>query len=59
MVELDTAQWSKVTLDEDHRRLSHSATQVGSYLFVVGGHDGTTYTSDLLLYNLGMLSMLC
>lgn len=56
-IESDTAQWSKVALDVEHRRLAHSSTQVGSYLFLVGGHNGTKYTSDLLLYNLGTSSL--
>lgn len=33
-------------------RLSHTATLVGSYLFIIGGHDGTSYSSDVLLLNL-------
>lgn len=37
----------------DHRRLSHSTTQVGSYLFIAGGHTGTSYTSEVLYFNLG------
>ena len=36
-----------------YRRLSHTATQVGSYLFIWGGHDGTSYTSELLMLNIG------
>ena len=36
------------------QRLSHTATIVGSYLFVVGGHDGVEYSSEVLLLNLGM-----
>lgn len=35
------------------RRLSHSATVIGSYLFVVGGHDGDQYENEVLLLNLG------
>jgi len=35
-----------------HRRLAHSATQVGSYIFIVGGHNSSEYGSDLLLFNL-------
>lgn len=54
----DTLQWSQVKLQTAYRRLSHSATQVGSYLFIFGGHNGTSYSSDLLLFNLGMLSTL-
>jgi hypothetical protein len=26
---------------------------VGSYLFIIGGHDGQRYRHDLLLFNLG------
>lgn len=54
---LDSLQWSLVKLDVVHRRLSHTATQVGSYLFIWGGHDGTQYTSELLLFNLGSLPL--
>ena len=50
---LDTLMWSQVNLEMSHRRLSHTATQVGSYLFIIGGHDGTQYTSDVLMFNLG------
>ena len=50
---LDTLLWSLIKLDENYKRLSHSATQVGSYLFIFGGHDGSSYMSDLLLFNLG------
>lgn len=35
-----------------HPRLSHTATLVGSYLFVVGGHDGVEYTNEVLCLNL-------
>lgn len=38
------------------QRLSHTATIVGSYLFVVGGHDGVEYSSEVLLLNLGRYS---
>lgn len=50
---LVTLVWSQVKLQIAHRRLSHSATQVGSYLYILGGHDGNEYRSDLLLFNLG------
>lgn len=33
--------------------LAHTATQIGSYLFVVGGHDTKKYTDDVRLFNLG------
>ena len=49
----DTAAWTQVKPDALHRRLSHSAAQVGSYLFISGGHDGSEYTPELLLFNLG------
>jgi len=26
---------------------------VGSYLFIIGGHDGNSYSSDILFFNLG------
>ena len=42
-----------VKLGENHKRLSHTATQVGSYLFIYGGHDGVSYMTELLLFNLG------
>ena len=32
--------WTRVQTDVKIPRLSHTATQVGSYLFVIGGHDG-------------------
>lgn len=35
------------------KRLSHAAVGVGSYIFITGGHDGTRYCSDLILFNLG------
>ena len=44
------------TLDyvaESFPRLSHTSTTVGSYLFIVGGHDGVSFSSEVLLYNLG------
>ena len=39
-------------------RLGHSSTLVGNYLFIFGGHNGTKYLSDVLLLNLGMMSVL-
>ncbi|KAI0255637.1 hypothetical protein BJV78DRAFT_690122 [Lactifluus subvellereus] len=49
---LDTAVWTQIKPDTLHRRLSHSSAQVGSYLFISGGHDGSEYTPELLLFNL-------
>lgn len=49
-----TLSWSQVNYEgPEHRLLSHSATQVGSYLFIIGGHDGAAYSADLLYFNLG------
>lgn len=33
-------------------RLSHTSTLVGSYLFIIGGHDGVSYSSSVLCLNL-------
>ncbi|KAI0830112.1 galactose oxidase [Trametes gibbosa] len=50
---LDTLLWSVIRVGEYHQRLGHTATQVGSYLFIFGGHDGRyDYRQDLLLFNL-------
>jgi hypothetical protein len=32
--------WTRVQTNVQIQRLSHTSTQVGSYLFVIGGHDG-------------------
>lgn len=52
ILRLDTKMWYQVKTDETHNRLGHTATQVGSYLFIFGGHDSKTYTSELLTLNL-------
>lgn len=52
ILRLDTRTWYQVKTDEVHNRLGHTATQVGSYLFIFGGHDSKTYTSELLTLNL-------
>ncbi|CDS00393.1 hypothetical protein [Sporisorium scitamineum] len=52
ILRLDTRTWYQVKTDEIHNRLGHTATQVGSYLFIFGGHDSKTYTSELLTLNL-------
>jgi hypothetical protein len=54
----DTAVWTQIKPDTLHRRLSHSSAQVGSYLFISGGHDGSEYSPELLLFNLGKLPSL-
>lgn len=33
--------------------LAHTATTVGSYLFILAGHNGADFTNDLLALNLG------
>jgi Rab9 effector protein with kelch motifs len=35
--------WTLVRTEVKHARLSHTATQFGSYLFVIGGHDGQSH----------------
>ncbi|CAD6928132.1 unnamed protein product [Tilletia controversa] len=52
ILKLDTKFWYHVTTEEQHLRMGHTATQVGSYLFVTGGHDGASYTSEILTLNL-------
>ncbi|KAH8828334.1 hypothetical protein DL96DRAFT_1602742 [Flagelloscypha sp. PMI_526] len=49
---LETLIWSMVNLQKSYRRLSHTATQVGSYLFIIGGHDSMDYRNDVLALNL-------
>lgn len=53
-----TLTWTAVNTDIKHNRLSHTSTQVGSYLFVLGGHNGQTYAQDVLLFNLGVSTVL-
>ena len=52
--DLETNIWKCVGIKTSYPRLSHTATIVGSYLFVVGGHDGVEYSSEVLLLNLGI-----
>lgn len=50
----DTLIWKKaIPQTPIYKRLSHSASQVGSYLFIVGGHNGADYCSEILFLNLG------
>ena len=45
----DTLIWSIVEQQlPTHCRLTQYATQVGSYIFIVGGHNTSEYCSDLL-----------
>lgn len=49
----DTRQWSQVSLlANKYKRIAHSATQVGSFLFIIGGYNGDEYCSDVLPFNL-------
>ena len=63
LFDVDTLLWKLVPMDPPStalpsnpkatfRRLSHTSTIVGSYLFVIGGHDGVEYSPDVLLLNL-------
>jgi hypothetical protein len=51
----DTLEWKPNVKpgQQTHKRLAHTASQVGSYIFVIGGHTGTEYVSEILLYDLG------
>lgn len=56
---IETSTWTWIDahvapgLNTLPKRLSHAAVGVGSYIFITGGHDGTRYCSDLILFNLG------
>jgi hypothetical protein len=52
-----TLTWTLVTTEIKHNRLSHTSTQVGSYLVVLGGHNGQSYAQDVLLFNLGEIPL--
>ncbi|KAK4047705.1 hypothetical protein OIV83_005213 [Microbotryomycetes sp. JL201] len=61
ILDLDTLTWSGVDLVVDQQsfenqagfpRLSHSTTTVGSNLLVFGGHDGVTFSNQVLMFNL-------
>ncbi|KAK4049088.1 hypothetical protein OIO90_005558 [Microbotryomycetes sp. JL221] len=67
ILDLDTLTWSNVnfvvSLQEEgeeqqlaeagaYPRLSHTTTTIGSNLLVFGGHDGVTFSNDVLLFNL-------
>ena len=56
---IDTLVWSLAKQQQtSYRRLAHSSTQVGSYIFILGGHNAVEYVSDLLLYNLGKINLM-
>lgn len=59
ILDLQKMSWSEVKPEAGtpaYPRLSHTATCVGSYLFIIGGHDGVNFSSDVLLFNLVTLS---
>lgn len=56
---VETCVWTLINTDIKHNRLSHTSTQVGSYLFVIGGHNGQAYAQDVLLFNLGKILLQC
>lgn len=59
ILDLVRMRWSEVKPEVGstaYPRLSHTSTCVGSYLFVIGGHDGVNFSSDILLFNLVTLA---
>jgi hypothetical protein len=50
--------WTPIKLELPNRRLSHTSTQIGSYLYIFGGHDGQGYKNDLILFNLSTRAFL-
>lgn len=59
MVGVEILEWIQIPRDDESLtipRLSHTSTQVGSYLFVIGGHDGVNFSNEVLLFNLISLS---
>jgi Rab9 effector protein with kelch motifs len=48
----DTLIWTLVETEKEYKRLSHTLTQIGSFLFIMGGHDGLKYSQELLLFDL-------
>ncbi|KAF8339867.1 uncharacterized protein EI90DRAFT_3038058 [Cantharellus anzutake] len=55
LLDLHALKWKHFPYEPDEvgKILAHSSTQIGSYLFVVGGHvDGVKYTHDVRLLNL-------
>ena len=50
--EAKAAELAKENKTSGAPRLSHTSTLVGSYLFIIGGHDGVSYSSSVLCLNL-------
>ncbi|KAJ2893406.1 hypothetical protein IWW38_002869 [Coemansia aciculifera] len=55
LLNLDTLEWPHVSIDPPLICLTHSATLVGMYLFVICGHDGSEYSSQVLMLKLDTL----
>ncbi|KAJ1853880.1 hypothetical protein LPJ73_002565 [Coemansia sp. RSA 2703] len=55
LLNLDTMEWTHVSIDPPLTRLAHTATLVGMYLFVICGHDGSDYSSQVLMLKLDTL----
>lgn len=53
VLDLESNTWFSLALDNQVPRLSHSSLGIGSYLFVIAGHDGSQYCNELLMLNLG------
>ncbi|KAG2102795.1 uncharacterized protein F5147DRAFT_580831, partial [Suillus discolor] len=47
----DTLVWTHLNLPLSHQQLSHTSTQIGSCLFIVGGHDSGVYRDKVVLFN--------
>jgi hypothetical protein len=53
LLNLDDLLWRELKMVEpSFKLLAHTSTQVGSYLYIIGGHNGEGYTSQVLLFNL-------
>ncbi|KAJ1805658.1 hypothetical protein LPJ56_006510 [Coemansia sp. RSA 2599] len=55
LLNLDTMEWTHVSIDPPLTRLAHTATLVGMYLFVICGHDGSDYSNQVLMLKLDTL----
>lgn len=47
LLNTDTHEWTRLKVPNSFPRLAHSATAVGSMIFVFGGHDGLSYVNEL------------
>lgn len=56
---VETRVWKEINTDQDIERprlLAHTATKIGSFLFVFGGHNSNKYTDDVRMLNLRKLN---